>query len=287
MRPCVPHRPQGPALTLSQYSLGSGMSHDYVENDRDLAPPLEVTLGPGDVLYMPAGYMHRAAALKDEDSLHYTLAVEIDHTFQALGLIEAALASTPGTVANTCVARGVAALRKGVDFWKLVQVALLAESQVAGSGDSFRTPMPSSLFADCDSPEWTQPFQALYDELVERFIRAASLESAFGRLVHLSGSHPYAEQMLRKGLNGEEILKKGVEPLNALLKDECWREGFRATIEALRGRKIDEICALMAPTWRGKKAEAWNDRKPYLAQAQDEAKAAVEELLRNKLRNGN
>jgi lysine-specific demethylase/histidyl-hydroxylase NO66 len=49
-------------------------SQDYTEDDlKDVEPVMDIILLPGDMLYMPRGWIHQAVTVKDEHSLHLTV----------------------------------------------------------------------------------------------------------------------------------------------------------------------------------------------------------------------
>lgn len=48
-------------------------SRDFVESELTKAPVLDIMLRPGDLLYMPRGWIHQAVTTNDEHSLHITV----------------------------------------------------------------------------------------------------------------------------------------------------------------------------------------------------------------------
>jgi bifunctional lysine-specific demethylase and histidyl-hydroxylase NO66 len=63
------YKPLSTETTLPRIS-----SRDYVESELTAEPPeLDILLRPGDVLYMPRGWIHQAVTTSDEHSLHITI----------------------------------------------------------------------------------------------------------------------------------------------------------------------------------------------------------------------
>ena len=55
----------------AEEALPRASSDDLTDTELG-APVLEVELGPGDLLYMPRGFIHQARCARDEHSLHLT-----------------------------------------------------------------------------------------------------------------------------------------------------------------------------------------------------------------------
>lgn len=87
-RPLAPSRvlPRFSSKNLSQEALGS--------------PVLEADLRPGDLLYLPRGWVHQAVALPDSASLHLTVSTAMRYTWQDLVGLALQAAVAAGAEAN-------------------------------------------------------------------------------------------------------------------------------------------------------------------------------------------
>ncbi len=96
----APRFPQ-PLGTQHWSDVGGGEELD----DGDLEPVLDTVLGPGDCLYLPRGFVHRAVSEGGDASLHVTVGIHVQtwhHLFRSLlapaALDEAARAALPSEV---------------------------------------------------------------------------------------------------------------------------------------------------------------------------------------------
>jgi hypothetical protein len=111
------------------------------------AAPLELTLAPGDVLYLPRGHPHEAAAAEGvADSAHLTLALEVPPPFEAAAALHVAVRAAAGAAATWTPAEALlhAAVRHAGDGGGADAAALRAAalSPNLTQADAAEAPIP-------------------------------------------------------------------------------------------------------------------------------------------------